>query len=143
MNPARVRERGIRFTHAEGGILTGYRLLFDKTSTAHPGAGHANVELARDSHVEGVLYWLEAPEEIIKMDRFENTPVNYSREMVAITARNSGQVIWSWTYFANPAVRVAGLKPPRTYLEHLLAGRSYLSAAYVALLAGTSCEEDR
>lgn len=143
MNPARVRERGIRFTHAEGGTLSGYRLLFDKTSNVHPGTGHASLELCRTSRVEGVLYWLEVPEEITKMDRFEKTPVNYSREMVAITAASSEQVIWSWTYFANPAVRKTGLKPPRSYLEHLLAGRDFLSESYVAVLAGTPCEEDR
>lgn len=141
MNPERVRERGILFRAAEGASLTGYRLLFDKTSTAHPGSGHANVVYAPGSKVEGVLYWLDTPDQIEKMDRFESAPVNYSREVVAVSLSGDDRQVWTWIYFANPAVRRTGLKPPRSYLAHLLAGRPYLSAAYYDYLAGHPCEE--
>jgi len=143
MNPQRVRERGIRFRNLEGAWLAGYRLSFDKASSAHPGTGHANVVYSPGSTVEGVLYWLETPDQIEKMDRFESAPVNYSREVVAVTLSAGSRQVWTWTYFANPAVRRSGLKPPRSYLAHLLAGRPYLSVAYYESLAHQPCEESR
>ena len=155
MNPDRVRERGIRFEHAAGARLEGFTLVFDKTSRVHAGLGHANVRRAPGQVVEGVLYWLESPEEIGKMDRFEFAPVNYSREVIHVrvladhlpgdrlAAPEADLLITTWTYFANPAVRQSGLLPPRTYLNHLLAGRPFLSADYYQRLEAQPCEEDR
>jgi hypothetical protein len=159
MNPDRVRERGIRFEHAAGARLEDFALVFDKTSRQHAGLGHANVRRAPGQLVEGVLYWLETAEEIGKMDRFESTPVNYSREVIHVRVRHEHLpmgpgvapvsapghevLITTWTYFANPAVRQPGLLPPRSYLEHLLAGRPYLSSHYYQMLQNQPCEEDR
>jgi gamma-glutamylcyclotransferase (GGCT)/AIG2-like uncharacterized protein YtfP len=141
MNPARVQARGLLVERAEGARLAGFRLQFDKTSARDAGVGHANLVYAPGSVVEGVLYWLESSEEIFKMDPFESAPVNYSREVVQVVA-DSGSVT-TWTYFANPAVRRAGLKPPRSYLEHLLAGEPFLSAEYLEMLRRWECVEDR
>lgn len=158
MNPDRVRERGIRFEHAVGARLQDFMLVFDKTSKKHAGLGHANVRRAPGQIVEGVLYWLESAAEIDKMDRFESTPVNYSREVVhvrilpehlparpdqGVSATGEDLLITTWTYFANPAVRQAGLRPPRSYLNHLLAGRPYLSSGYYDMLEAQPCEEGR
>lgn len=141
MNPARVRERGLEVVRAEPAVLPGHRLAFDKHSAAHAGAGHASVSVDPAAVVEGVLYWLAGPDEIVKMDRFEYTPVNYSRE--AAYVRTATGVIATWTYFANPAVLRPGLRPPRSYLEHLLAGEPFLSPGYFARLAAWPCAEDR
>jgi len=141
MNPDRVRERGLEVISAEGAILRGYRLNFDKHAAAHEGCGHASVARSADDLVEGVLYLLRAPDEIAKMDRFERAPVNYSRE-VAWVETASG-VLATWIYFANPAVLRPGLRPPRDYLAHLLAGRPYLSPGYHARLAAWPCVEDQ
>lgn len=141
MNPERVRERGLRFESATGAVLEGYRLVFNKASRLHAGVGHANVELAHGEWVEGVLYELSGPEEIGKMDRFESTPINYSRDLIRV--RVAGEQRVTWTYFANPAVRQNGLLPPRSYLEHLLAGRPFLSEAYFQQLRLVSCDEQR
>ncbi len=141
MNPARVRARGLLVERAEGARLAGFRLQFDKTSRKHPDVGHANLVYAPDSFVEGVLYWLESPGEIAKMDPFESAPVNYSREVVQVVAASGS--ITTWTYFANPAVRREGLKPPRSYLEHLLAGEPFLSSGYLDRLRRWECVEDR
>ena len=159
MNPDRVRERGIRFEHAAGARLKDFALVFDKTSRKHAGVGHANVRRAPGAVVEGVLYWLEGPEEIGKMDRFESTPVNYSREVIQVEVQQAhlpaaaepdlaslagGELlITTWTYFANPAVRQTGLLPPRSYLNHLLAGRPYLSSSYYRMLAAQPCVEEQ
>jgi hypothetical protein len=137
MNPDRVRERGIRFVDAVGAVLEGYRLRFDKASSIHPGVGHASIHIERSAKVEGVLYTLHAPGEIEKMDRFERTPINYSRDIVVVETARGPEA--TWTYFANPAVCIPGLKPPRSYLAHLLAGREFLSGDYFATLERWEC----
>lgn len=155
MNPDRVRERGISFEHASSARLHGFALAFDKTSRHHQGVGHANVIFAPERHVEGVLYWLSSTTEIEKMDRFESTPVNYSREVVSVAVEVAELPVYekheagtvptrvAWTYFANPAVRQPDLLPPRSYLNHLLAGERFLSPEYFSMLKAWPCEESR
>jgi len=139
MNRQRVGERGLAVVRAEAARLAGFRLVFDKHSPAHQSTGHANITYEPGEAVEGVLYWLAGPGEIVKMDRFERSPVNYSRDVIEVHTA-SGRVC-SWTYFANPAVRRPGLLPPRSYLIHLLAGRPFLSDAYFLKLAAWECVE--
>ena len=74
------------------------------------------------------------------MDPFEAAPVNYSRDVVVVEAE--GTRVAAWTYFANPAVLRPTLRPERSYLEHLLAGRDYLSAPYFEWLSRTACVDD-
>jgi cation transport regulator ChaC len=137
MNPARVTARGLRFDRVSNAVLGGVRLTFDKQSRDHPLIGHANLTFDRVSRAEGVLYRLRDPQEIARMDRFEAAPVNYSRDVV--TVESDGARVAAWTYFANVAVIRQGLRPERSYLDHLLAGRAYLSAGYFAWLSETAC----
>lgn len=132
MNPNRVAERGLAVVSVESAQLTGYTLRFDKVSRAHPEESHANVVWQRGSVVEGVLYTLQGDEEILKMDRFESTPVNYGRE--AVTVGTASGPVSAWTYFANPAVRRDGLRPSDAYLGHLLAGAIFLSEDYLGTI---------
>ena len=141
MNPDRVRERGLNVLDVAGARLGGMRLAFDKTSRHHQGVGHANLVFDAHGIVEGVLYLFDDPQEILKMDPFERAPVNYSREVVEVVSSN--QTLSSWTYFANPAVRQPGLLPPRSYLDHLLAGKDYLSREYYRMLETWECDERR
>lgn len=140
MNPQRVAERGLRFDRVCGASLAGMRLSFDKQSREHPHCGHANLTFDRNDTVEGVLYALHDDAEIARMDRFEQAPINYSRDVVVVTS--ASERIAAWTYFANPAVTRNGLRPARIYLEHLLAGRPYLSPGYFERLRGTRCVDD-
>lgn len=140
MNPERVRSRGLEVVRAEAARLPGFRLAFDKHAAEHEGAGHACITVAAGQSVEGVLYSLAGPAEILKMDRFERAPIYYGREVIYV-ATAAGSVA-AWTYFANTAVLRPGLKPHRSYLAHLLAGQSYLSADYYARLAAWPCLED-
>lgn len=128
MNPLRVADRGLRISETVGAVLGGYRLVFNKRSKGSPTTGHANIEYAPACKVEGVLYELDSCEEILKMDPFENAPVNYGREVVSLKA--NGGIQWAWTYFANPALKEDGLLPEREYLDHLLSGKPYISIAY-------------
>jgi cation transport regulator ChaC len=137
MNPDRVRGRGLAFTAVEAAVLRGYGLRFDKQSRDHLGTGHANIAYDPNDVVEGVLYHLADVDEIVKMDPFERTPVNYSRDVIEV--ETAGGRVSAWTYFANPGVRAQGLRPDRAYLAHLLAGAPYLSPAYVARLREWPC----
>ena len=132
MNPARVAERGLQVLSIETGILRAYHLTFDKVSSHHAGEGHANIVYRSGSQVEGVLYQLQHSGEILKMDPYEKAPINYGRDVVEIGCEDG--VKWAWTYFANDAVRAPGCCPSRSYLDHLLAGREYLSDEYFAAL---------
>jgi gamma-glutamylcyclotransferase (GGCT)/AIG2-like uncharacterized protein YtfP len=140
MNVDRMRDRGMNFEAAVDGQLHGLELQFHKASRQHAGAGHANVAYAPGSTVEGVLYTLSNSEEISRMDPFELAPVNYSREVVLIATAQG--VVSSWIYFANPAVLQSGLKPPRSYLDHLLAGKPFLSDSYYQMLRSWECLEE-
>lgn len=139
MNPARVRTRGLAVAQIRPARLDGMRLVFDKVSRNHPHAAHANIVHAPGEVVEGVLYRLCEPVEILKMDPFERAPVNYSRDAVEVLC--GGEWVRAWTYFANRAVRRKGFKPPRAYLAQMLAGRPYLTAGYYRRLQGTACAD--
>ena len=137
MDPRRVTERGIGYDQVVGGRVSGYELRFEKQSRDYAGGGHANLAYALGGAVEGVVYRLSDADEISKMDPFERAPINYSREAVRV-ATQMGDV-WAWTYFANPAVIRPHLKPPGWYMDHLLAGETFLSDAYVAWLRSLEC----
>ncbi len=137
MNPQRVRVRGLALSGIRPARLQHMRLVFDKVSRNHPHAAHANIVYAPGEWVEGVLYRLRSADEILKMDPFERAPVNYGRDAVQVTSE--GRRIPAWTYFANPAVRRDGFLPSRAYLDHLLAGRDYLTTGYLQWLQGLDC----
>jgi hypothetical protein len=139
MDPDRVAARGLGVVSIAGAVLDGMDLAFNKRSRDHT-SGHANIVYAPDGRVEGVLYGLRDADQIWRMDRFEKTPVNYSRERVVVRTATGTQS--AWTYIANRAVLIDGLKPSRAYLHHLLAGRPYLSPAYYEWLAGSACHDD-
>ena len=139
MNPDRVAARGLAVVSVASAALDGVALAFNKRSRDHRG-GHANIVYAPSGCVEGVLYGLRDADQIQRMDRFEKTPINYSRERVVVRTAAGPQA--AWTYVANRAVIIEGLKPARAYLNHLLAGRAYLSPEYYEWLAGSTCTDD-
>ena len=140
MNPARMRSRGLVFSEAMAGRLEGYALCFDKRAHDRPGRSYANIRYQRDGVVEGVLYRLTHEDEIWKMDPFEGTPIFYSRERMPVMTAQGVQP--AWVYVANPAMREEGLWPTRSYLEHLLAGREFLSRAYWESLVAVPAHAD-
>ncbi|MDF1691612.1 MAG: gamma-glutamylcyclotransferase [Zhongshania sp.] len=137
MNSARMEARGLAFTRAESARLCGYRLVFNKRSHCTVGVAYANVVHSSQCAVEGVLYTLADPSALNIMDRFEGTPVRYSRECLAV--QTAVGVKNAWIYLANPAYVEAGLLPESGYLAHLLAGAEFLSAEYMAMLRAQEC----
>ena len=137
MNPHRVTERGIGYDRVTAARAPGFTMRFEKRSRLQAGAGHANLAYRNGGAAEGVLYRLIDDDEIVKMDRYEGVPVQYSRESIRVET-DSG-VTWAWTYFANPAVISPNLKPPHWYVAHMMAGECYLSAQYAAWLRSVEC----
>lgn len=140
MDATRMRARELRVSDAVSGRLSGFGLRFNKRSRHNPSWACANIVYARDEQVEGVLYQLADHGEIAKLDPYEGTPVYYSREYFLIEVAEGLRP--AWTYVANPASIDNQLLPARWYLEHLLAGRTFLSDAYYARLAATPCREE-
>ena len=142
MNSQRVKRRGLDFTSVFAGTLKGYYLSFNKRSVVHLGAASANImKQSQDSHrndfVEGVLYHLADECQIELMDPYEGYPLRYDRIMVDVQTQEGVKSVW--TYTANKAYLQEGLKPNTWYLEHLLAGKSYLSDEYYQRLRNTLC----
>ncbi len=130
--------RGVTVLEAQSAYLPDVALRFNKRS-ATPGCGHANVCYEPGGRVEGVLYRFGADDDFRKLDRFEQTPVNYSREILPLVA--DGVSHRAWVYIGNRAVLAEGLKPERWYMKHLLAGAGFLSDAYLQFLLAFDCIE--
>lgn len=139
MNPDRMKARGLAFSEAYSGVLRGYALAFNKRAADAPHRSYANVIYSPDTHVEGVIYALADTDEIVKMDPFEGTPRLYSRELYGIETEIG--VLQAWVYVANRSMISEGLLPARWYLDHLLAGKPFLSPDYYQQLAQSPCLE--
>lgn len=135
MNPARMQARGLIVEEMMAARLPGYALSFNKRALDQPGRAYANIRHQAGGVLEGVLYRLADEREILKLDVFEGTPINYSRERMRVETERGA--ISAWIYIANPAWRSEGLAPSSSYLAHLLAGRELLSVGYCAALAAT------
>ncbi len=139
MNPARMGARGLATSKALAGTLQGFSLRFNKRATGKTGVAYANVGYQRDGRVEGVLYQLQRPEDIVIMDPFEGNPVRYGREAFSINTEQG--VIHAWVYVANKALVAEDLLPERAYLNHLLAGKQWHSEEYHRWLRTQPCIE--
>lgn len=128
MNPARMAARGLRWQVACAASLPRHGLRFNKRAADRPNCAYANIVFAPSETVEGVLYELVGSSEVAKLDDFEGTPRLYSREIFLLQTAEG--VIPAWVYVANPAVIERGLLPEAWYMQHVLAGRDYLSQAY-------------
>lgn len=139
MNPARMVERGLKIADIFSGWVDGFALRFNKRSRRDALLACANMVFSQGERIEGVLYQLESMIEIGKLDSHEGTPYFYSREIFPIQTKQGPKP--AWTYVANPAVIDNTIKPARWYVEHLLAGRDYLTEAYYAAIDRTVCRE--
>ncbi|MFT5211287.1 MAG: gamma-glutamylcyclotransferase [Flavobacterium sp.] len=142
MNPVRVEKRGLHTGSITSGILEGYYLSFNKRSVVHSGAASANIiqqtsQASIPRRVEGVVYQLEDEHQIELMDPFEGYPVRYDRILVNVQTLEGEKSVW--TYTANAEYIQEGLLPNRWYLDHLLAGKPYLSEKYYQELRSTIC----
>ena len=137
MNQARMQGRDMRVKSVYAGWLDGFGLRFNKASRRDSKLACANMVWARSERIQGILYELESIEEIIKLDPHEGSPWRYSRELFNV--QTSGAVQPAWIYVANPAVLDDTVLPGRWYIEHLLAGRDYLTEDDWQRINNTEC----
>jgi gamma-glutamylcyclotransferase (GGCT)/AIG2-like uncharacterized protein YtfP len=128
------------FESASSGRLLDYSLRFNKRSVKYPGAAAANVVASAKGVTEGVVYRLVDPVQIEMMDPYEGYPVLYRRTALPIVTKAG--VVDAWVYIANEDHVAEGLAPAQWYLNHLLAGRGYLSNSYFESLSQTKCLDD-
>lgn len=140
MNADRMASRDLKVVDACSAYLSGFGLRFNKRSRRDATLACANIVYAPSERVEGVLYQLASPGEIIKLDPHEGTPVMYSRER--FSAETGNGLVACWVYVANPAVIDNSIKPARWYVEHLLAGKPFLTPEYWQRIDQTVCREE-
>ena len=140
MNQLRMQGRDMRVVSLVAGWIDGFGLRFNKRSRRDDNLACANIVFARNERIEGVLYELETLAEIAKLDPHEGAPRRYSREVFYV--QTSGGPKPAWVYVANPAVLDSQILPARWYVEHLLAGREFLSDDYWQGINSTDCLPD-
>jgi gamma-glutamylcyclotransferase len=140
MDPARLvddrlKREGVVMGERIGGRLDGWQLAFDKIARAPKGAGAGNIARAAGGCVYGTLNAM--PEAGFKvLDYWEGVADgHYERRTVPVVRGDNGATVEAITYVALKVA--AGLKPTRTYLKHLLAGRDLLPADYWEKLNAT------
>ncbi|TXL79509.1 gamma-glutamylcyclotransferase [Vineibacter terrae] len=141
MDPNRLKlrctDKGVPVLERVAGHLHGWRLAFNKQRRDRPGEGAANVMPDPAGLVEGTLNRMPpAGLDLLDVDEGVSSG-QYARRAVQVMRLDTRQPLDAVMYVALPAVVAGGLRPPRWYLEHLLAGRDLLSAAYHASLAAT------
>ncbi len=132
MNQDRMKKRGADFSCARKALLKDYQLKFNKVSTKNNDEGFANIITTDGSMVEGVLYQLD-DESLLKLDKFENYPISYKREIVKVEIEDA-ILLEATTYIANSGHVSENLLPNSSYLSHLLAAKNYLSREYYEFL---------
>ncbi len=141
MDPARLKERctdkGAPILERVAGHLAGWRLAFNKQRLRRPGEGVANVVEDPAGLVEGTLNRMP-PAGLDLLDIDEGVSLGqYRRHSVRVIRVDMGVLVDAVMYVALPTVVATGLRPPRWYLDHLLAGRDMLSSHYHATLTVT------
>lgn len=133
-NPAVMAKKGVEFTCRARGTLSGYRVLFNKRALRErlpDGIGFANINEDATGTVEGLVYEI-VDEHLERLDESERYPDHYTR--IAVTVETESGLQECETYQAQPDEIADGLVPSRNYLNHILAGRDFLSKQYYEAL---------
>ena len=114
------------------GWIDGFGLRFNKRSAQDTNLGCANIVYAPTEKIQGLLYQLQTVSEIT---------VDFLREIID-TAENYFKCkpitdCKRWVYVANPSVLDDSLMPATWYVEHLMAGRDFISDDYYKAIAST------
>jgi gamma-glutamylcyclotransferase (GGCT)/AIG2-like uncharacterized protein YtfP len=137
MNQERMQGRNMQVSSVTAGWIHGFGLRFNKRSRWHDNLACANIVFAPGERIEGALYELDNVAEIAKLDPHEGAPRRYSRDVFYVQTEAGRRP--AWVYVANPAVLDNHIKPARWYVEHLLAGREFLSEDYWQAIKRTDC----
>ena len=99
-----------------------------------PGQGYGNIMPRKNSRVEGALYVVSETEmELLK--KADGWPDQYEVKEVTVTC--NGRMVQALTLVACADQLGEGLKPLRSYLDHILAGNDLMNAEYYQRLLDT------
>lgn len=131
----RLAPKGVPRGERVAGRLDGWKLAFDKPSRLLKGGAAANIVMTGDGVVHGTLTALpDAGFDVL--DIYEGVAGgHYERRTIRVMRGDTGQEVDAIVYVA--LIQNEGLKPPRAYLDCLLAGRDLLPADYWDWLANT------
>jgi cation transport regulator ChaC len=131
----RLAPRGVPRGERIAGRLDGWRLAFDKPARLPKGAAAANIVAAPGGVVHGTLNALpDAGFDVL--DVYEGVANgHYERRSIRVTRGDTGAEVDAIVYVA--LMQSEGLRPHRSYLDCLLAGRDLLPPDYWARLAAT------
>jgi len=130
MDTYRMLERVGYIPESMPGILRGWRLVFNKKAR-DGNSGYANIVRDPGGEVQGAVYrvtWAD----IDVLDGYEGYPAHYDRKEIQLLANT--EMISAVVYIAAPEMICNDLKPTRDYLNHLLAGKEYLTPSYCMFL---------
>jgi gamma-glutamylcyclotransferase len=131
----RLAPKGVPRGERIAGRLDGWRLVFDKPSRLQKGGAAANIVPDKTGVVHGTLNAL--PEAGLGvLDIYEGVAAgHYERRTIRVRRADRGEDVDAIVYVG--LIQEAGLKPPRAYLDCLLAGRDLLPPDYVDWLSRT------
>lgn len=129
----RLRPEGVAMAKRVAGRLDGWRLAFNKKARTPPGSGAGNIVVAPGAIVHGTLNLLP-PRGFEILDKYEGVAGGHY-ERVRVVRGDDGAIVEAITYVA--LLVAEDLRPTRTYLGHLLAGRDLLPMDYFQRLSET------
>lgn len=131
----RLAPKGVPRGERIAGRLDGWTLVFDKPSRLLKGGAAANIVPDTAGVVHGTLNALpDAGFEVL--DIYEGVAAgHYERRTIRVVRSDTGEEVDAIVYVG--LIRGEGLRPPRAYLDCLLAGRDLLPPDYWERLATT------
>ena len=136
MDETRINKRNVKFSEKFRGVLKNWELVFNKKAFDKEGVAYANIMSKLGSNVEGIVYKI-SKNSIFELDKAESYPRHYEKKEMLLES-DSGEIFNCITYIANPIQVMEGLKPEKEYLDHILAGKEFLSKDYFSLLEKTT-----
>ena len=133
LETARLIPEGLQVKDRVLGFVAGWQLVFAKPWAKFTGGGAAHIVPHAQDEIYGTLNLIDA-RGLDVLDRYEGVAGgHYRRAPLLVTRPVSGDAVEAVVYLADGDLDPS-LKPPRFYLDHLLAGRDLLPTAYVARL---------
>lgn len=131
----RLAPKGVPRGERIAGRLDGWRLVFDKPSRLLKGGAAASIVPDTAGVVHGTLNALpDSGFEVL--DIYEGVAAgHYERRTIRVVRSDSGEEVDAIVYVG--LIRGEGLRPPRAYLDCLLAGRDLLPPDYLDWLSRT------
>jgi gamma-glutamylcyclotransferase len=136
MDLNRMKQRKVNFKIIGLGVLKGYELKFNKIKDSC--SGYANIITNSTANVEGIVYELESFDQLDVFEGVEKK--HYHRSEITVEINEAPILVNVYIAYQNRIKE--GLKPRESYLNHLKAGKQYLSDEYNEFLNSFDTIED-